>query len=110
LIARVLSFLFDLTNFLRIFMPKINIKTDRIVKDVADDSALIETCQGTSILFGCGDGSCGSCLIRVLKGADALSKMGQDEAEFLELLGSDSSERLACQCRVRGDVEIEVAD
>lgn len=61
------------------------------------------------IPLGCRIGACGACLIKVLSGADQLSARGTDEEEFIEVLGHTGEEyRLACQCRIKGDVTIEV--
>lgn len=93
-------------------MPKVHITTDNKVIDVVDNYALIDMCedQDTSILFGCRDGACGACMIRVLDGADNLSPMEDHERDFLETMAAEANERLACQCKVRGDVKIEVSD
>tara|TARA_B100001094_G_C17942401_1_gene676257 strand:- start:391 stop:672 length:282 start_codon:yes stop_codon:yes gene_type:complete len=93
-------------------MPKVEITTDNISADVEKGYALIDMCedQDTSILFGCRDGACGSCMIRVLEGPENLTPMGEDEKDFLETMAAEPEERLACQCNVLGDVKIEVSE
>ena len=93
-------------------MPKVTVTTDNLTIDVGDGYALIDMCEDhdTSILFGCRDGACGACMVRVLEGADHLSKMGDDEKDFLETMAAEPNERLACQCKVYGDVKIEVSE
>ena len=93
-------------------MPKVIITTDELSLDVPNDFALIDICEehDTSILFGCRDGACGACMIRVKEGADNLSPMEPDERDFLETMAASPDERLACQCRVRGDVVVEVSE
>lgn len=93
-------------------MPKVTITTDDLSLDVRDDYPLIEMCEDheTSILFGCRDGACGACMIRVKEGAENLSKMEEDEKDFLETMAAEDDERLACQCKVKGDVVIEVSE
>ncbi|MEZ4743301.1 MAG: 2Fe-2S iron-sulfur cluster-binding protein [Bdellovibrionota bacterium] len=93
-------------------MPKVTITTDDLTIDVPDNYALIDMCDDydTSILFGCRDGACGACMIKVLEGADNLSKMGEDEKDFLETMAAEPNERLACQCKVSGDVVVEVSE
>jgi len=49
-------------------------------------------------------------MIRVKEGAENLSKMEEDEKDFLETMAAEDDERLACQCRVSGDVVIEVSE
>ena len=93
-------------------MPKVTITTDDLALEVRDDYPLIDMCEEheTSILFGCRDGACGACMIRVREGAENLSQMKDDEKDFLETMAAEEDERLACQCRVRGDVVIEVSE
>lgn len=93
-------------------MPKVTITTDDLTIDVADNYAMIDMCEDheTSILFGCRDGACGACMIRVKEGKDNLSKMEDDERDFLETMAAEEDERLACQCRVLGDVVVEVSE
>ena len=93
-------------------MPKVRILTDDIEIDVPDNYALIDMCEDhdTSILFGCRDGACGACMIRVKEGAENLSKMQDDERDFLETMAAEDDERLACQCKVSGDIVVEVSE
>lgn len=93
-------------------MPKVNITTDKKTIDVPQGYAMIDMCEDhdTSILFGCRDGACGACMVRVLEGADHLSPMKDDERDFLETMAAEPNERLACQCKVLGDVTLEVSE
>lgn len=93
-------------------MPKVEILTDNLNLDVKDGYALIDMCEehDTSILFGCRDGACGACMIRVLEGQKNISPMQDDEKDFLETMAAQPNERLACQCRIFGDVKIEVSE
>lgn len=92
--------------------PKVEITTDNKTIDVRDGYPLIDMCDEheTSILFGCRDGACGACMIKVIDGAENLSTMQDHERDFLETMAAEDDERLACQCRVTGDVKIEVSD
>lgn len=93
-------------------MPKVTITTDDMTIDVKDGYQLIDMCEehDTSILFGCRDGACGACMVKVLEGSEHLSKMEDDEKDFLETMAAEENERLACQCKVFGDVVLEVSD
>ncbi|MCX6107780.1 MAG: 2Fe-2S iron-sulfur cluster-binding protein [Proteobacteria bacterium] len=93
-------------------MPKVTIKTDNKTIEVAQGYAMIDLCEDhdTSILFGCRDGACGACMIRVLEGVENLSPIRDDERDFLETMAAEPNERLACQCKVLGDVKIEVSE
>lgn len=93
-------------------MPKVYIKTDDKTIEVKEGEALIDTCEDhdTSILFGCRDGACGACMIRVIDGEANISPMDDNERDFLETMAAEPDERLACQCRVSGDIVIEVSE
>lgn len=93
-------------------MPKVTIKTDDMTIDVPENYALIDMCEDydTSILFGCRDGACGACMVRILEGGQNLTPMKDDERDFLETMAAQENERLACQCRVKGDVILEVSE
>jgi ferredoxin len=93
-------------------MPKLTITTDKKTLDVEAGSMIIDVCESeeTSILFGCRDGACGACMIRVLENPQNLSPMEDHERDFLETMAARDDERLACQCKVLGDVTVEVAE
>ena len=61
-----------------------------------------------SIEFDCRKADCGVCLIKVTKGIENLSEADARERDYLKAMGAQQSERLACQARIFGDVEIEV--
>jgi ferredoxin len=92
-------------------VPKVIITTDKLEIDVPLNYPLIDMCEDydTSILFGCRDGACGACMIKVEE-ESALSPMGEDEKDFLETMAALPNERLACQCKVLADVTIQVSE
>lgn len=55
------------------------------------------------INFGCRIGGCGVCLINVSAGLENISPKTEEEEYFTNI----ESERLACQCLIKGDVSIE---
>jgi ferredoxin len=61
----------------------------------------------TGIEFDCRAADCGICAIKIISGAENLSPKTASEADFLQAMKADEDERLACQVRVLGDVEIE---
>lgn len=67
-------------------------------------------CRGKNVIpSGCRVGACGACLIRVLSGADSLLPRDIEEGLLIEKLGYSGQEyRLACQCRIKGDVVVEI--
>ena len=62
------------------------------------------------LMFGCMEGNCGTCKIRVIENSENLSPMELKEKDFLQSIGASEDERLACQCKILGDVSIDVAD
>ncbi|QND87024.1 (2Fe-2S)-binding protein [Chromobacterium vaccinii] len=60
--------------------------------------------------FGCRSGVCGVCLVKVHHGASLLGPVAENERDFVQRMGFESGPyRLACQCRLNGDVTLEVA-
>jgi ferredoxin len=90
-------------------MVKVTFKTDGIEKEVDSGMSLMDvaTLVGSSLAFGCGEGVCGSCLITVHEGLENLSAKSEQEEETLQSIGAKSNQRLACRCKVNGDVVIE---
>ncbi len=62
---------------------------------------------GADLTFGCGSGSCGTCRVRVVRGFEHASPPGSEERDFLASLDAPPDQRLACQMRVNGDLDIE---
>lgn len=71
--------------------------------------ALAERCK-TPLEFDCREADCGICIMNVVKGMENLSAPTALEKDFLKAMRADPEERLACQCRINGDVQIEVDD
>ena len=59
-----------------------------------------------SWFFDCRGGVCGSCLMEVIEGAENLSPKSDDEQTFLASINALGNQRLACLCRVHGDVTL----
>jgi ferredoxin len=67
----------------------------------------LEEVQKKGVSFGCRSGACGACLIEILEGISSLAKADDMEKMFLVTLGySEECYRLACQCRLHGDIII----
>ncbi|MCX6125828.1 MAG: 2Fe-2S iron-sulfur cluster-binding protein [Proteobacteria bacterium] len=69
-------------------------------------SALIA--QKSSIEFDCLKADCGICIIKIVEGSENLSELLIAERDFLTAMKAEPDERLACQCRVNGDVTIKI--
>ncbi len=91
-------------------MPKVTFKNTGDSVEVQAGSELKDVTRehGWSIAYGCEDGMCGTCIVKVAEGGENLSEMGEKEKETLSAMGIDvETHRLACQCKVNGDVVIE---
>lgn len=90
-------------------MPKVKFVTDNIEVNVETGAKLIDVAQdsGSSLMFGCTDGVCGTCLVTIKSGGENLSEKGETESSTLEMLDAEPDKRLACQCKLNGDVSIE---
>ena len=86
-------------------MPKLIFNDNESIEDVAIDTPIKDVCEKNGIPFACEEGICGTCIVEVEEGGENLSKMTQEEIDFL---GEDEEvERLACQCKIKnGNVKI----
>lgn len=66
--------------------------------------------EKTPIEIDCREADCGICIVKVMSGAEHLSPMTHAEKDFLKAMHADPAERLSCQCRVHGDVELFVEE
>ncbi len=107
-------------------MPKITFIKEKKTIEVAPGANLrtearkagIQLYKGIHRPLNChGLGACGSCRVLVKKGQENLSERGKMERfttesaanpeAFFAYIGHESEMRLACQCSVNGDVEVE---
>ena len=66
---------------------------------------------GVPIRHVCGGKAlCGTCRVRVVSGAEALSPVAEGERERLFAVGASPEERLACRSYAFRDVEIEIPE
>jgi len=81
------------------------IKFDKIYDLEEDEISLFDLHRREilPIVFGCRIGQCGICKIKILKGLENINKKTKAEKSFTD----ESNERLACQCLIKGDIEIE---
>ncbi|HSW87064.1 MAG TPA: 2Fe-2S iron-sulfur cluster-binding protein [Rhabdochlamydiaceae bacterium] len=69
-------------------------------KELEDESPIAEVCEEAGVPFACTEGVCGTCVVEVVEGMENLSSFTQEEMDFL---GEQDRERLACQCKIKGD-------
>ena len=88
-------------------MPSITIiGKDEKKFDLAKGSSLTELDH--VLIFGCRMAACGACAVEIISGANHLSAMQIEEKKFLEDIGiANGPYRLACQCKVFGDVSLK---
>lgn len=71
--------------------------------EIADNTAILETCEEAGVPFGCQQGQCGTCQIQIEEGEDNLAELTQEEQD----MAMDHKNRLACQCIIKsGTVKI----
>ncbi|MFG1493347.1 2Fe-2S iron-sulfur cluster-binding protein [Halobacteriovorax sp. GFR7] len=70
--------------------------------------------QGLTLPHGCLSGSCGSCRIQIIEGAENLQKPGIIEENTIEAIAPEHKEvsegniRLACRAKVTGDIKFSI--
>ena len=84
-------------------MAFVNFKPDEITHQIEDGSRLIEVCDetGVSLPFGCTEGRCGVCELTVIEGRNNLSKITDEEKNYLLPEDLDRGMRLGCQIKIR---------
>jgi len=92
-------------------MPKIKDKNTDMVYSVKEGIEILQAYRINPSLpfkFGCCNGQCGTCAIKVVEGNENLSKPTKEEKSTLEAKKlSFPPHRLACQCAIMGDITIE---
>lgn len=91
-------------------MTTIQFITDGKSATAEKKKQLQEVCDetGSSIPFGCKVGTCGTCVVKVLRGMETLSKVNLFERNRLGDSRIREGHRLACQCEIIADGELAV--
>lgn len=67
----------------------------------------LENTDQRELDFGCRAAGCGTCAIEVVAGLHNLNPKNEDEEDMLDRLDINGPNcRLACQCRLNGDITI----
>ena len=84
-------------------MACIHFKPDNITHEIEDGSSLIDICDeiDVSLSFGCTEGTCGVCELTVVDGNKNLSKVTDEEKEYLLPEDLQVGMRLGCQLKIR---------
>ncbi|MBD3360546.1 2Fe-2S iron-sulfur cluster binding domain-containing protein [Candidatus Peregrinibacteria bacterium] len=91
-------------------MPKVKFQNTGEEAEAEKGADLMEVTknQGWPIAYGCEDGMCGTCIVKIIEGKENLNPLDEKEKQTLDVMGMDDGEhRLACQCKVNGDIVIE---
>lgn len=84
-------------------MAKIIYQPDNVVQEVENGSRLIDCCDevSVSLTFGCTEGSCGVCELTVVRGMENLSKVTDEETNYLLPEDLEVGMRLGCQLKIK---------
>ena len=91
-------------------MAKVFFKTDNVTHEVEDGTPLIDFCDeiDSSLSFGCTEGTCGVCEVTAIKGRENLSRITEEEKDYLLEEDLEDGMRLGCQVKIRkGDVTLK---
>jgi nitrite reductase (NADH) large subunit len=74
------------------------------------EHTLLEIFEGGGLMvaYGCRSGVCGADPVAIVGGQENLSAAGPAEQETLRRLGLEGRARMACVCRARGPVEVDL--
>lgn len=87
-------------------MPKANVTFEKlgITVSVPAGTRLIEISEkiGAGITYGCREGECGTCTVRIASGMENMSERSVLEDKVLQENMAGRDHRLACQAQVLG--------
>ena len=85
------------------FVASVYFKTDNVTHDVEDGTPLIDLCDDTqvSLSFGCTEGTCGVCEVTVIEGKENVSRITEEEKDYLLPEDLEAGMRLGCQVKIR---------
>ncbi|MCB1111424.1 MAG: (2Fe-2S)-binding protein [Chlamydiales bacterium] len=92
-------------------MSKLTVCSAGYEVDVREGSEFLEIRkqhEDLPIKFGCTRGNCGVCAMRVVSGAENLTRKSEHEKATLQKKGLDDNYRLACQCALNGNVTVSL--
>ncbi|MBI3448352.1 MAG: (2Fe-2S)-binding protein [Acidobacteria bacterium] len=93
-------------------MPRVSFPSRGLSGVCADGESILEAVRALGYVMdhACGGNAlCGTCCVRVVRGAPSLTPVGPDEADRLLDLGLAGTHRLACQARIQGDIVVAPA-
>ena len=90
-------------------MAKVFFKPDNVTHEVEDGTQLREACEelAVNLPFGCTEGTCGVCEVTVVEGKENVSRITEEEKDYLLPEDLEEGMRLGCQVKIRkGDVTL----
>ena len=93
-------------------MPKITLKPTNQILEVNSKKTLLEQLNKNDIILNssCGGfGTCGDCVVKIVKGEDQCSPPTYEEIKLLGNVFHLTHERLSCQLKILGDVEVDIS-
>lgn len=93
-------------------MPTITYQKTGQTFEVEAGASYLEFCQENDVPqdFGCTVGSCGTCRVVLVEGADQVDPATDDEKDTVEMCTDEAGARLGCQLTVRGDITLRPAE
>lgn len=89
-------------------MPLVHFVLEDMTAEVPDGASFIDIVDatGADVTFGCRNGTCGTCRVRIEEGAQNVSEKRREEDDFLTSIEADSASRLGCQLTIHGNCTI----
>ncbi len=90
-------------------MPTITFAKNGQTYEVPAGTSFLEFCQANGVEhdFGCTVGSCGTCRLEILEGAENVDAADNEERETVEMCTDVAGARLGCMLVVRGDIKLQ---
>lgn len=93
-------------------MPTVTFTEFGRTYEVPAGTSFLDLCQdnGAPHQFGCTVGSCGTCRLEIVAGAEHVDPASDDEKETVSMCSDVDGARLGCQLIVRGDLSVRAVD
>jgi len=93
-------------------MPKVTFLKTGDVLECEPGTSFLDLCQenGAPHEFGCTVGSCGTCRLEIVEGAENVQAPSDEERETVEMCTDVEGARLGCQLTIQGDIAVRPVD
>lgn len=88
--------------------PHVHFVLEDMTVEVPHGTTFVDVVEaaGADVTFGCKNGTCGTCRIRVEEGQNNISPKNREEADFLNSIEAEDTDRLGCQIKILGNCTI----